>query len=65
MKLWPSRNSMVVEARRTINAGTETPVLTETVFVVSIWLTSGSIFRLIRPRLSTVGVKANPTPYFL
>ena len=56
---------MVVEARRTINAGTATPVLTEIVCVVSIWLTSGSIFRLIRPRLRTVGVKANPTPYFL
>ena len=30
-----------------------------------IWLTSGSIFMLIRPRPSTVGVNARPTPYFL
>ncbi len=65
MKLWPSRSSIVVEARRTISAGTETPLLTVTVCVVSIWLTSGSIFRLIRPLPSTVGVKASPTPYFL
>ena len=33
--------------------------------VGSIWLTSGSIFRLITPSPSTVGVKASPTPYFL
>ena len=33
--------------------------------VGSIWLTSGSIFRLITPSPSTVGVKARPTPYFL
>lgn len=65
MKLWPSRSSTVVEARRTISAGTEMPPGTETVCVVSIWLTSGSILRLMRPRLSTVGVKARPTPYFL
>ena len=43
----------------------EMPPGTETVCVVSIWLTSGSILRLMRPRLSTVGVKARPTPYFL
>ena len=30
-KLWPSRNSTVVEARRTISAGTEMPLLTVTV----------------------------------
>ena len=33
--------------------------------VVSIWLTSGSIFRLITPSPRTVGVKARPTPNFL
>ena len=33
--------------------------------VGSIWLTSGSILRLITPSPSTVGVKARPTPYFL
>ena len=33
--------------------------------LVSSWLTSGSIFMLIRPPPSTVGVKARPTPYFL
>ena len=36
MKLWPSRSSIVVEARRTISAGTETPFATVTVCVVSI-----------------------------
>ena len=63
-KLCPSRSSTVVLARRTISAGT---VIAPTVIVVvgSIWLTSGSIFRLITPSPSTVGVKARPTPYFL
>ena len=32
MKLWPSRSSTVVEARRTISAGTEMPPGTETVW---------------------------------
>ena len=33
-----------------------------TVWLKSSWLTSGSIFMLISPPLSTVGVKARPTP---
>ena len=51
-KLWPSRSSTVVVARRTISGGTEMPVpATWTGWLVSSWLTSGSIFRLIRPSL--------------
>ena len=50
MKLWPSRNSSVVEALRLISPGTEVPA-TVTVWAVSIWLTSGLIIRLIRPSL--------------
>ena len=61
MKLWPSRSSTVVEALRTISAGTEVPAIV-TVLLVSIVLTSGLITRLIRPSLSTVGVKDRPTP---
>ena len=56
-----SRNSTVVLARRTISGGTEMPA-TWTGWLGSIWLTSGSIFRLIREPFSTVGVNANPTP---
>ena len=48
-KLWPSRSSTVVEARRTISGGTGMPVATVTVWLGSSWLTSGSIFMLIRP----------------
>ena len=61
-KLWPSRSSTVVEARRTISGGTRDAGRSCTVWLMSSWLTSGSIFRLIRPPLSTVGVKARPTP---
>ena len=61
MKLWPSRNSSVVEALRVISAGTEVPA-TVTVLVVSIWLTSGLMTRLISPSRSTVGVNERPTP---
>ena len=61
-KLWPSRSSTVVEARRTISGGTEMPADRHRMWLESSWLTSGSIFRLIRPSLSTVGVKARPTP---
>ena len=64
MKLWPSRNSSVVEALRTISAGTEMPA-TVTVWLVSISLTSGLISRLIRPSLSTVGVKDEADAVFL
>ena len=60
-KLWPSRSSTVVWARRTISGGTEMPA-TVTGWLMSSWLTSGSILRLIRPPPSTVGVKARPTP---
>ena len=45
-----------------MSPGTEVPA-TVTVWVVSISLTSGLITRLIRPSLSTVGVKDSPTPY--
>src|ERR1700682_381348 len=65
MKLWPSRNSTVVEASRRINAGTETPPVIDTPWAGSSWLTFGLMTRLIWPSLSTVGVKARPTPYFL
>ena len=51
----------MVEARRTISGGTEVPAIV-TMWLKSSWLTSGSIFMLIRPPLNTVGVKARPTP---
>ena len=64
MKLWPSRNSSVVAARRTISGGTEMPA-TWTGWLVS----SVAHFRLDleidQAAASTVGVKARPTPYFL
>ena len=41
------------------------PAATATELLTSMVDTSGSILRLIRPRLSTVGVKARPTPYRL
>src|SRR5829696_3074961 len=63
-KLWPSRSSITVDARRTVIAGiATTPVRTE--FVVSMWLTSGSILRLMTPFARTVGWKVRPTPNFL
>ena len=61
MKLWPSRSSSVVEAWRMISGGTEMPA-TCTGLLLSSSLTSGLITRLIRPSLSTVGVKERPTP---
>jgi len=51
-KLWPSRSSIVVLVRRTIRLGS-TVLATVIVLVRSSWLTSGSIFRLIRPPPST------------
>src|SRR5579862_3986611 len=65
MKLWPSRSSTVVEASRTVRAGTLIPLLVDTECAGSSWLTFGLITMLIWPLLSTVGVKARPTPYFL
>ena len=65
MKLWPSRSSTVVEASRTVSAGTEMPPAIDTECAGSSWLTFGLITMLIWPSLSTVGVKARPTPYFL
>src|ERR1700719_885948 len=65
MKLWPSRNSTVVEASRTVSAGTVTPPVMDTPWAGSSWLTFGLITRLIWPPRSTVGVKDRPTPYFL
>src|SRR5580658_4368556 len=65
MKLWPSRNSTVVEASRRISAGTVTPPVMDTPWAGSSWLTFGLMMRLIWPSLSTVGVKERPTPYFL
>src|SRR3984885_4162135 len=65
MKLWPSRNSTVVEASRRISAGTVTPPVIDTPWAGSSWLTFGLMMRLIWPSLSTVGVKDRPTPYFL
>ena len=64
-KLWPSRSSTVVEARRTISAGTEMPCDRTGMAVVEL-----AHFRLDLDvdqavALSTVGVKARPTPYFL
>ena len=61
MKLCPSRSSIVVLARRMISGGTEMPA-TVTGWLVSSWLTSGLMTRLITPFLSTVGVKESPTP---
>src|SRR3984957_15689314 len=65
MKLWPSRSSTVVEASRTVSAGTEMPAAIATEWVGSSWLTFGLMTRLMMPSRSTVGVKARPTPYFL
>ena len=60
-KVWPSRSSTVVLARRTVSPGTlMLEVVTE--IVGSIWLTSLLTTRLIWSLPRTVGVKARLTP---
>ena len=55
IKLWPEPSSMVVSARRTVNAGTEKPLS-----VIAPWLessdTSGRTRSEMRPLERTVGV---------
>ena len=60
-KLWPSRNSTSVSARRVDNAGIKNPD-TVTAFEKSSELTSGATFRRIVPSLCTLGVNLNRTP---
>ncbi len=60
-KLWPSRSSTWVEARRVLMAGTWKPWIW-TPLRGSSWLTSGAIFRRIWPESSTVGVTFSFTP---
>ena len=62
-KLWPSRSSTLVLARRTLRPGMATlPVVRRMELAASISLTSGSILRLMRPSSSTMGVKLSLTP---
>ena len=60
-KVWPSRSSTVVRARRTISGGIDRPAICTTLLRSSS-LTSGSTVMLISPSPSTVGVKASWTP---
>jgi hypothetical protein len=55
-KLWPSRNSTVVRARRVVRAGIVVPEIV-TALAKSSALTSGTSFKLMTPRDRTVGVK--------
>ena len=63
----PLGSSSVVSARRTLSAGTVMPLLAVDPCMTKApsdesSLTSVEIFRLIRPSLSTTGVKFRPTP---
>ena len=60
-KLWPSRSSTVVVARRVIRPGIEKPEMMTDV-VLSMALTSGLTTRLMRSLPITVGVKDRLTP---